>query len=255
MKAIIFAAGVGKRLQAFTQGLPKCLVTIDGQTLLARHLEHLQRLGVEGLVLVVGYKHEAIRDAIENENPFSGDIRWVVNEQYTRGSITSLWAARSEMNDDVILMDADVLYAHEILCRLVTSRHTTALLMDENVRQDSEECMVSAIGQRVIRLSKSIPSEYEDIGEGVGFLRVKKEDIPVLLEAVQRHIDAENLDMEYEDALQEFFERVPVGYEKIGGLPWVEIDFPEDVKRATDQVLPAIHDLENNTFEPFLNRQ
>lgn len=250
----MFAAGVGKRLQSFTQGRPKCLVTIDGQTLLSRHLEHLQRLGVKALVLVVGYKHEAIREAVENEDSFSGEVCWVVNEQYARGSITSLWAARAEMNDDVILMDADVLYAHEILRRLVASRHASALLMDETVRQDSEECMVSAIGQRVIRLSKSLPSSYEEMGEGVGFLRVSKDAIPVLLEAVQRHIDAEDLDMEYEDALQEFFERVPVGYEKIGGLPWVEIDFPEDVERATSQVLPAIHDLENNMSKPFLNR-
>ena len=53
--------------------------------------------------------------------------------------------------------------------------------------------------------------------------------------------------MEYEDALNEFFKKVPVGYEKIGGWPWVEIDFPEDIDRATSKTLPAIVALENNS--------
>ena len=148
MKAIIFAAGVGKRLAAYSQGRPKCLVEVGGRTLLARHLEHLERQGVGSLVLVVGYEQEAIYQAIKEDSIYTGELRWVRNEQFTRGSITSLWAARDEMNDDVVLMDADVLYAHEILARLLGSEHQTALLMDETVRQVTEECMVAAVGGR-----------------------------------------------------------------------------------------------------------
>ena len=44
--------------------------------------------------------------------------------------------------------------------------------------------------------------------------------------------------MEYEDALIDFFRDVKVGHEKIGGLPWTEIDFPEDVTRAEREILP-----------------
>jgi choline kinase len=53
--------------------------------------------------------------------------------------------------------------------------------------------------------------------------------------------------MEYEDALTTFFQNVPVGYEKIGGLPWIEIDFPEDIQRAASQILPAIETIEKTT--------
>jgi len=65
-----------------------------------------------------------------------------------------------------------------------------------------------------------------------------------LLASVQTCIDAGQLDMEYEDALTNFFQNAPVGFEKIGGLPWVEIDFPEDIQRAVSQILPAIEALE-----------
>jgi choline kinase len=246
MKAIIFAAGVGKRLQSVTQGKPKCLVEIGGQTLLFRHVECLTQLGVSPIVLVVGFAQEAIRDAMAADFPIV-DIRWVVNEQFVWGSITSLWAARNEMNDDVVLMDADVLYAPEILARLVRSSQSSALLMDETVTQDSEECMIAAQDGRVLSLSKKLPAHYQEAGEGVGFLKVQQSDMPSLLASVQTCIEAGQLDMEYEDALARFFQDVPVGYEKIGGLPWVEIDFPEDIQRAASQILPAIETLEKKS--------
>lgn len=246
MKAIIFAAGVGKRLQAVTQGKPKCLVKIGGQTLLSRHVECLHQLGVARIVLVVGFAQDAIREAMAADSS-TVTIRWVVNDQFVRGSITSLWAARHEMDDDVVLMDADVLYAPEILARLVRSSQSSALLMDETVKQESEECMIAAQDGRVLSLSKRLPAHYQEAGEGVGFLKVQQSDIPSLLASVQTCIDAGQLDMEYEDALTTFFQDVRVGYEKIGGLPWVEIDFPEDIQRAVSQILPAIETLEKKT--------
>lgn len=253
MKAIIFAAGVGKRLQGITQGRPKCLVEIGGRTLLSRHVEYLGRLGVRQVVLVVGFAQDHIRQAMADD-PFAQDIRWIVNEQFTRGSMTSLWAARSEMDDDVVLMDADVLYAPTILARLLHSPLPTALLMDETVKQESEECMIAAKGGRVLTLSKTLPSAFDEAGEGVGFLKVQQQDIPALLRSVQAHVDAGALDMEYEDTLKDFFNTVPVGYEKIGGMPWIEIDFPEDIDRASSEILPAVRAMENNTTTTSLNR-
>ncbi len=239
MKAIILAAGTGRRLQAVTQGKPKCLIEIGGRTLLSRHVDCLTQLGVDEIVLVVGFAQDAVREAMAAE--FSPcNIRWVVNEQFARGSITSLWAAREAMDDDVIFMDADVLYVSEILACLVHSSYDSVLLMDETVIQESEECMIAAQDGRVLSLGKTLPIDYDEAGEGVGFLKVPKQDIPALLRSIQTCIEADQLDLEYEDGLAAFFKCVPVGYEKIGGLPWIEIDFPEDILRAVSQVLPAI---------------
>jgi choline kinase len=150
------------------------------------------------------------------------------------------------MDEDVVFMDADVLYAPTILARLLHSPFPTALLMDDTVKQTSEECMIAAKAGRVLALSKTLPPTYDEAGEGVGFLKVQKSDIPALLQSVQAHVEAGTLDMEYEDALQGFFNEVPVGYEKIGGIPWIEIDFPEDIDRASLEILPAMRELENN---------
>ncbi len=252
MKAIILAAGIGRRLQAVMQGRPKCLIEIGGRTLLSHHVDCLTQLGVDEIVLVVGFAQDAIREAMAAES-FPCKIRWVMNEQFVRGSITSLWAARRAMDDVFILMDADVFYASEILACLLRSSHDSALLMDETVIQESEECMIAAQNGRVVSLSKVLPIDYDEAGEGVGFLKVQKPDIPALLRSIQTCIEADQLDIEYEDGLASFFKNVPVGYEKIGGLPWIEIDFPEDIQRAVSRVLPDIETLEKREIALSIN--
>ncbi len=239
MKAIILAAGVGRRLHAVTQHHPKCLLSIGGKTLLVRYLEALERVGISQITIVVGYKQEFIREAVA---AWSGSlpVHFLVNEEYQRGSIVSLWVARDALDDDTVIMDADVLFHPSILERLVASPHLTALLVDETVVQNTEECMVVVRDGRVVALSKQLPDRYDEAGEGVGFLKLSRQDVPCLLKSVEQCINQGLLDMEYEDALRDFFLTTSVGVEKIGGWPWVEIDFPEDVVRAQNDVLPKL---------------
>ena len=239
MKAVILAAGVGKRLWEVTQHRPKCLIEIGGRSLLHRYLEILAGLVIRRTTIVVGYRQEMIRAAVERD-ACGVTVDFLVNDQFHRGSISSLWIARAALDDDVIVMDADVLFHRDILRRLVESSHENALLMDETVRQTGEECMVVVAGGRVIALTKKMPDRYDYAGEGVGFLRVRHADTPHMVESLQSHIDKGSWNMEYEDALQQFFQTVKVGHEKIGGLPWTEIDFVEDVNKAELDVLPRL---------------
>jgi choline kinase len=239
MKAVILAAGVGKRLWPVTQHRPKCLIEIGGQTLLSRYLASLTSLGVQRADIVVGYKQDMIRaEAAANGSGVS--VRFLVNEQFHRGSISSLWVARTALDDDVLIMDADVLFHREVLRRLVHSAHPNALLMDDSVKQTGEECMVVAEGGRVIALTKRMPPRYDHAGEGVGFLKVRHQDTPHVVASLRTFVDRDAWQMEYEDALIGFFSEVKVGYEVIGGLPWTEIDFPEDVAKAERDILPKL---------------
>jgi len=239
MKAIILAAGVGKRLWPITQHRPKCLIEIGGKTLLHRYLEVLASLGIQRADIVVGYKQEMIREAVE-ANACGVRVNFLVNDQFHRGSISSLWIARNALDDDVIVMDADVLFHREILRRLVQSSFPNALLMDDTVKQTGEECMVVVEGDRVIALTKQMPARYDLAGEGVGFLKVRHADTPHVVASLRSFVDREAWQMEYEDALLEFFRTVKVVHEVIGGLPWTEIDFPEDVEKAELEILPKL---------------
>lgn len=100
--------------------------------------------------------------------------------------------------------------------------------------------MVVVAGGRVIALTKKMPERYDYAGEGVGFLRVRHADTPHVVASLRSYIDKDAWNMEYEDALLEYFREVKVGHEKIGGLPWTEIDFLEDVRKAELEVLPRL---------------
>jgi choline kinase len=202
-------------------------------------LEALAGLGIRRADIVVGYRQEMIREAV-GRDACGVKVEFLVNDEFHRGSISSLWIARTVLDDDVIVMDADVLFHRDILKRLVESPHENALLMDETVKQTGEECMVVVAGGRVIALSKKMPDQYDYAGEGVGFLRVRHADTPHMVVSLRSHIDQGAWNMEYEDALLPFFQTVKVGHEKIGGLPWTEIDFVEDVKKAELDVLPKL---------------
>jgi L-glutamine-phosphate cytidylyltransferase len=239
MKAIILAAGVGKRLWEVTQHRPKCLIEIGGRSLLHRYLESLAAVGIRRADIVVGYKQEMIRAAVASDSCGVGVTFWV-NEEFHRGSISSLWVARSAFDDDTIVMDADVLFHQDILRRLVSSSFENALLMDETVTQTGEECMVVVAGSRVIALTKKMPDQYDYAGEGVGFLRVRHADTPRVVASIRGYVENNKWQMEYEDGLLEYFRDVRVGHEKIGGLPWTEIDFINDIKKAELEVLPRL---------------
>ncbi len=239
MKAVILAAGVGKRLWEVTQHHPKCLIEIGGRSLLRRSLESLVSVGIRRAEIVVGYKQELIRTAVA-QDACGVNVTFLVNEQFHRGSISSLWIARTAFDDDTIVMDADVLFHPEILRRLVSSPSENALLMDETVKQTGEECMVVVAGSRVVALTKNMPEQYDFAGEGVGFLRVRHADTPRVVSALRGAIDRGLWDMEYEDALLQYFQDVRVGYERIGGLPWTEIDFIEDIRKAELEVSPRL---------------
>ncbi|MCA1852119.1 MAG: NTP transferase domain-containing protein, partial [Beggiatoa sp.] len=76
-RAVILAAGVGRRL-----GIdhPKCLLRIGGRTLLDRHLDHLGRLGVDEVVLVLGHQKDRIEHALQGRT----GIRILMNPDYRR---------------------------------------------------------------------------------------------------------------------------------------------------------------------------
>src|SRR5262245_4399954 len=141
MKAIILAAGIGKRFKAVTDHRPKCLIEIQGKTLLERTLTALGAAGVHEAIVVIGYRGEMIQQHIGST--YGGvQVRYVNNAQYTKGAILSLWSAREDFDDDIIIMDADVLFPVALIARLVHSSHVNCFLLDGRSENTGEEQML-----------------------------------------------------------------------------------------------------------------
>ncbi|MCS6926002.1 MAG: NTP transferase domain-containing protein, partial [Candidatus Binatia bacterium] len=141
MKAIILAAGVGKRFAPVTAQRPKCLLEIKGKTLLERTLSALAVAGVKVAVVVIGYGGELIRQRLGMG--YAGvELSYIYNPQYEKGAILSLWSARDAFDDDLLIMDADVLFPVALIKRLIASPHPNCFLLDASAINTGEEQML-----------------------------------------------------------------------------------------------------------------
>ena len=253
MRAVLLAAGVGKRLKPYTDERPKCLVEISGRSLLHRHLDTLSLFdALEGIDIVVGYRHDQIRDAVaiwKDTTKSAFPVRFHMNERFTEGSILSLYAARDTIRQtDAVIMDADVLYPREVMRRLIESDSKNAFLIDEVAEESGEEMMVCCLEGRAMHIARSHdPSTHtgwDHKGEGVGFFRLDHQEAGELLTIIEEEIANGNATAEYEVALARFMKEHVCGYEQIGDLPWTEIDFSEDIVKAEADILPAIEAFE-----------
>src|SRR6266404_619983 len=116
-------------------------------------LDALAWAGVRRSVLVVGHCADQVR-ALAGERVGRMAVDYVVNPEYTRGSVLSLYAARQYLREPALVMDADVLFPREFLRRLLASPAPSALLLDRGFADTGEEVKVYTRGDRVIALGK-----------------------------------------------------------------------------------------------------
>lgn len=242
MKAVIYAAGRGTRLGAAS---PKILLEIGGRTLLEWHAVRLRNCGVHDLVIVTGHLREQIArtlPTIEQQHGLS--VREIVNDRFHEGSVLSLAASLSEIESSaeaVLMMDADVLYPTAMLQRLIESPHPTALLLDrEFSTADDDPVLVPVKDGKPIDFRKHWTGESDFVGESIGFFKIAPQDMPMLAAEARRRSAGADCRDSYDDVLRALVLAGRFGFEDVTGLPWTEIDFPEDLERAREEVLPAI---------------
>jgi choline kinase len=236
MTAIVLAAGVGRRLDDAYGGRPKCLIEIGGRSLLVRLVEGLEAVGVERIVVVAGFGAAAVREALAGH----ASVTCLVNERFREGAILSLWTARDHLSEPVLVMDADVLCPVSMLRRLVGSPHPNCFLMDAGSPNTGEEQMLLVRDGRVRDIVRGGAPGWELAGESVGFLKLGADAARLLRALLAERIEAGETGIEHEQVYPALLERVEVGYERVDGEPWTEIDFVEDVRRAEEEILPRI---------------
>jgi choline kinase len=144
----------------------------------------------------------------------------------------------------VIIMDADVLYPRELLARLLASPDGNAIAVDEQFQDTGEERKVVCEDEWVVEVTKKIGQDPRIRGEAVGMLRLSAEAAEILRGILEEFIETGKDSLEYEDAFRELAGEVPIGVVEVGDLPWAGIDFPEDLARARDEILPEIDRLD-----------
>lgn len=161
MQAIILAAGMGRRLGDLTRGHTKCMVEVNGQTLIDRAIHQLSKLNLTRLVLVVGYKGKELKEYIGNRYDDILKIEYIENPIYDRtNNIYSLALAKDILcEDDSLLLESDLIFEDSMLDMLVNHPDPNLALvakyetwMDGTmVRLDSERNIVNFVPKAAFR--------------------------------------------------------------------------------------------------------
>lgn len=246
--AFMLAAGAGSRLQPEGAPPPKVLLRFAGRSLLERHVEILRHFGVDGLVMVVGYRAEAI--AAEVQAIGAGDfVRLLDNPRWREdGSMGSLWRLSEALEaaaGPALLMDADVLYDRRLMARLIDSRHANCVLLDDGVDRDEDPLRVCLKDGRIVDFHKRPSAAHDWQGRWIGFLRYSPAMARLQRRMIEPYVEAGRFEAIYEEPMRDLMVagRERFGYEDVGDLPWIEIDFPEDLVRAERKILPALEPL------------
>ena len=241
MKALILAAGVGKRLKA---NVPKILLKVGNKSLLERHYENLLNLGIKNIGIVIGYKSNQLTNFIKKID-IKKNIKIFRNSRYKLGSIVSLVCAGKffHTKGDLIFMDGDVFYDKKVLKKLINSKKKNCLLIDRQFEKGEEPVKVCIKNNKIFDFGKIVNQDFDFQGESVGFFKFSNKSSIKLLE-VAKIIMKSNKNAMYEDVIQQIIKKkkVHIDFENISSLPWVEIDFKKDLILAKKIILKQINE-------------
>lgn len=189
MKVIILAAGMGSRLGKYTKDFPKCLLKVGGVTLLERQIEMFRKFGINDIVVVKGYAAHKINVR---------GIRYYVNEDYANTNMVfSLFCAESEIEGNVIISYADILYENRVLHTLLrASSYDIAVIVDtlwkeyyqerfEEPFEDAESLIYDTDG-RILEIGESHPTPSDVQAQYIGLIKLSSNGSKMVQQMYQR---------------------------------------------------------------------
>jgi choline kinase len=250
MKAILLAAGASRRLMPLTKDLPKCLLQIGGKTILEHQLDAVLSAGIVHAVIVIGYLKKMIRDFIGPLYRDTVKITYIENPEFgITNTIYSLFLTRNEFRDqDFIYFNADVLMHGDIVKGLIGHEGENVLAVTQITCGDEEVKFTSNSDNRIIKLGKNIPLN-EAKGEFIGVAKFGKEITRHFIDALTYYSTRGDKNLFFEKAVEDILDKAPFYPLDVSQIPNIEIDFPEDLKKAEELVYPAIITYEQSLYE------
>ena len=237
MKAIILAAGRGSRLRPLTDSLPKCLLPIGNGTILEAQLRNLEIAGIGEAVLVCGYRIERVRQAVGS---YRGEvaIHLISNPFHSvADNLVSLWAARSHMDGDFLLINGDNVFSPAALPLLAHSDSPCCLMVRRRETYDEEDMKVVICDDGVVRIGKDLNAR-ETTAESVGIMQFKGRGVDWIRGILEECVMADGaMQSLFPSAIQGIIDKGRhVSYLDIGLLPCADVDTAADLDRVRSQI-------------------
>ncbi len=225
MQAVILAAGLGTRLRPLTSNFPKPLLRVAGREILYRHLRLLSENGVSEFVIIINPAHRHYYQKFLAEHP-EFRVKLVENPHPERGNGYSFYLAKDYVKGPFVLTMGDHVYEKAFvekalkLSGLIIDREGRFIQPEEATKALCEGGQIKALGKKLTHYT----------GYDTGFFVLKK-PAPVFERAKRLAEEKEAL------SLSEIMEAARIPCSELSGYFWLDVDTPEDLKRATSLLI------------------
>ena len=240
MIGMVLAAGAGRRLRPYTDTLPKALVPVasdaDGEiTILDIALSNLAEVGLTDIVIVVGYRANAVEERqAELEAKYGVTITLVHNDKAEEwNNAYSMWLVREYFAKGVLMVNGDTVHPVSIEKTLLAQRGPDILLAVDNVKTLADEEMKTTLDAagNLLRITKQMDAA-QAYGEYIGATLIEPAAATALADALEATWRGDP-DLYYEDGYQELVNRGgTIAVAPIGEVDWVEVDNHDDLAKA-----------------------
>ena len=245
MQAIILAAGMGKRLGELTANNTKCMVEVNGATLIDRMLHQIEKKDLSRIVIVVGYEGEKLKEYISTLG-ISTPIVYVDNPIYDKtNNIYSLALAKEYLcEDDTLLFESDLIFEDSVIDELLNDPRETLALVDKYESWMDGTCVKLAEDDTIEAFIPGKKFKFEDAKDYYKTVNIYK---------FSKHF-SENKYVPFLDAYQkalglnEYYEQVlrvitmlddpGIKAKRLSGQLWYEIDDVQDLNIAESMFTP-----------------
>ena len=245
MQAIILAAGMGKRLKELTQNNTKCMVKVNGVTLIDRMLHQIDREHISRFVIVVGYEGQKLIDYIGTLD-IKTPIIFINNLIYDKtNNIYSLALAKDWLvKDDTLLFESDLIFEDSVLDMLISDPRDTLALVDKYEAWMDGTCLKIDENDNIVGFASGTKFNFSDIADYYKTVNLYKFSkhfsethyVP-FLDAYQAALGENEY---YEQVLRviAMLDQPVIKAKRLSGQRWYEIDDIQDLDIAESLFAP-----------------
>ncbi len=238
MKALILAAGFGKRLRPITNTIPKSMVEVNGTPLLVNALNNLTALGIKDIGIVVGHMADYIRNNIGTV--FNGArISYFENARFLEtNNIVSLYKAIEFCDDEMLMLECDIYYHKEMLEALMNGKGECSILVSPFNPKTMDGTVIKVDGDKALELIlgkwQGEDFCYSDTRKTVNMYRFTKDFTRKYMPLIKWYVDNMGEQSYYEKVLGSlmYLRECDFRIVEVPETMWCEIDDAEDLARA-----------------------
>lgn len=239
MQAVILAAGMGKRLKELTRNNAKCMVEVNGISLIERALRILDKKGLSKIVVVVGFEGQKLTDFI-NSLHIATPIVFINNEIYDKtNNIYSLLLAKDYLvHEDTLLLESDIIFEEGVIDTLLEDSRETLALVDKFASWMDGTCMVLDEDDSI---RDFIPGKYLKFEEKEHYYKTvniykfsKHFSANIYIPFLEAYFKAMGVNEYYESVIRliSMLEKSEIKAKRLSGQTWYEIDDVQDLDIA-----------------------